>query len=197
MSIRVEVIGEKDATYLLRKGIPDTLSKGLVELVREAARILRDDSKRRMGSGDNGAWAPPSKWIKAKKGARKALAGMQRYIKSRAIRSVGRGAHSAAGIVYFDNPNGGKWNINDHHTGFTRPPSGRFVTIPIRQPSHLGLSPGTSKFRFRSTRPSVVPARKIWPTEAEAIAQIQLPAQMWLSRTISKMAKSGRVHQLY
>lgn len=194
--IRIEVIGEKDASYLLRKGIPDTLSKGLLELVRTCAAILRDDAKKRMGSSDSGSWAPPSKWIKAKKGARKALAGMQRYIKSRAIRSVGRGANSAAGIVYFANPDN-DWNINDHHTGFTRPATGRFVTISLKQPSHLGLRPGTSKFRFRSVKPSVVPARKIWATEAEAISKIELPASMWLSKAISKLAKSSRVVQLY
>lgn len=193
--IRIEVLGDKDATYLLNKGIPSTLSKGLAELVRTCAAILRDDTKKRMGSSDSGSWAPPSKWIKAKKGARKALAGMQRYIKSRAIRSVGAGANSASGIVYFANPDN-DWDINDHHRGFTRGATGRFVTIPIKQPSHLGLRPGTTKFRFRSTRPSVVPARKIWPTEAEAIAQIELPAGMWLSKAISKLAKSNRVVSL-
>ena len=143
-------------------------------LFQTLGRILRDDVVRRMDSRDGGAWKPPSKWIMAKKNVNQVLAGQSRRVNFQSLQDKL--------VIFFASP--GQWTLTQHHDGFTVPPTGDRVTIQLSNPSALALPSSAKAFSFISRRPSVVPARKAWPSEAEALAKVNPAVSIWLTKTL-------------
>lgn len=115
-----------------------------------------------------GKWQPASKWTVAKKGSSKLFAGKQENIRIR--NAPGRGE------VVFVSP--GNWTLTQHQEGFTVPPTGELVTLDLKNPGAVGAK--SSKFSFISRRPSVVPARRMWPTEKKAVATAEPLITRWV-----------------
>lgn len=157
-------------------GLERRIDRALPGLWRQLAVPLKADVKTRLSTADGGRWAKPSRWIKAKKNARKVLTGLTSRIKSRYTPTTLS--------VYFESP--GDWTLTQHHDGFTKPAEGRHVLIPIKNPRPLGLSRGTKWFSFFHRKASVVPARKVWPSEAEAEAIIVPVASAWIAKVLAK-----------
>jgi hypothetical protein len=172
LSITVNTIS---ATRYLN-GLPRRIDRALPGLWRQLATPLKQDVRTRLSSADGGRWAKPSKWIKAKKNSRKVLNGLGSRIRSRYTQR--------ALSIYFDSP--GEWTLTQHHDGFTKLPELRNVTIPIKNPRPLGLSRGTKWFRFYHGKPSVTPARKVWPTEVEAEVIVAPIASRWIVQVLGK-----------
>lgn len=134
------------------------------------ARGFRDHVRKTIATQDGGSWERPSKWTRAKKRQMRALPGQSINIKH-----IFAGRKQAL-VVYQgqSKETGQPISITEHHYGKALPPTGKLVRIPIRAPSALGLTRGITEMWFRSRRPSVVPARKIWPDrpgEAQRIAE--------------------------
>ena len=160
-------------------GLPRRIDRALPGLWRSLAIPFKADVKQRLATEDGGRWAKPSKWIKAKKNSRKVLNGLQSRIRSKYTQQ--------ALNIYFDSP--GEWTLTQHHDGFTKLPELRNVTIPIKNPRPLGLSRGSKWFRFFHGKPSVVPARKVWPSEAEAVAIVTPVASAWIAKTLAHQTR--------
>jgi hypothetical protein len=157
-------------------GMERRIDRALPGLWRQLAMPLKADVRTRLSTADGGRWAKPSKWIRAKKNARKALTGLGSRIRSRYTqRSLS---------IYFESP--GDWTLTQHHDGFTKLPTLGNVTIRIKNPRPLGLSRGTKWFRFFNSRPSVVPARKVWPSEVEAEAIVTPIASQWIAKVLQR-----------
>jgi hypothetical protein len=157
-------------------GMERRIDRALPGLWRQLAIPLKSDVRTRLSTADGGRWAKPSRWIRAKKNARKALTGLGSRIRSRYTQQ--------ALSIYFDSP--GDWTLTQHHDGFTKLPELRQVTIRIKNPRPLGLSSGTKWFRFFHGRPSVVPARKVWPSEQEAVAIVTSIASAWIAKVLQR-----------
>ena len=159
------------------KGIDKALIAERPALFQTLGRLLQDDVRQRMDSRGGGSWAPPSKWILAKKNARSALAGQSSRVRFQVFPDKL--------AIFFASP--GQWTLTQHNDGFTVQPDGSRVTIPLQNPSALSL-PGSAKtFSFLSRRASVVPPRRSWPTEAEALAKIQAPLSVWIRKTVGSV----------
>lgn len=156
------------------KRIDVALKAGMMPLFNESGRALRDFTQKRISTSDGGNWKPVSKWIRAKKNTTKALAGMQSRIKFKSMPTQME--------LYFESP--GNWAISDHDKGFTVGATGKRVTIPLRNPAALGLPSKALSFSFISRRDSVVPARKVWPTDKEAEAILVPIVSRWVRRTL-------------
>lgn len=161
------------------------IDRGWLRLFRQIGPGLRQDVKNRIISEDGGSWESVSKWVRAKKNARKALSGTWKRVKTRTITGVGGGKL----FLFFESP--GDWTLTQHHDGFVNQPTGRRVNIPIVNPRPLNLKAGTSSFSFVDRNSSKVPTRKIWPSENEAIGIIQPKVAPWfvdiINRTKAKL----------
>jgi hypothetical protein len=172
----VYVKNEKAVANLLRT-LPRRISSATPTLFRTMGGLLVRDVRARLSSGDGGKWAPPSKWVKAKRNARKVLVGLGGRIKQRV---VGRSLH-----VYFDSP--GPWTLTQHHQGFVTPPTGERVSFRLKRPSALGLPSSRTSFSFISRRESPTPARKIWPNTAEVVTMIEPTIVPWFNRLLLRI----------
>lgn len=131
---------------------------GRRKVLRKIAARLRDKVKLRFTTQGDGSWAPPSRWITAKTGRRKALIPLRDRIKSRLV-------NDNEAQVYFDAPTS-EWSIEMHDRGFRSPPVvGKRMVIPLRNPAILEAR--GSRIVLRNRRTSVIPARRIWLTPAE------------------------------
>lgn len=139
---------------------PQKIGLELTALIKELTIALRDNVRSNIqtqGQRFDAPWKPSSKWFQAKKGGNsKMFAGQEKNVEA----NVG----PDKGAVAFRGAN--EWDLTKHDKGFTEPPTGEVVTILLREPAALGVS--KSKFTFKSVRPSVVPARRMWPTTAQA-----------------------------
>jgi hypothetical protein len=174
--VTITIRNEKQVRAAL-KGIDKALNAERPALFQTLGRILQDDVRDRMDSRGGGSWAPPSKWILAKKNARVALAGQSRRVRFQTFPDKL--------VVFFDSPK--DWTLTQHNDGFTVQPDGSRVTIPLQNPAALGLSGSAKTFSFISRKPSVVPARRSWPTEAEALSKINAPISMWVRKTVGSV----------
>lgn len=153
-----------------------TLLRESPSLFKVLGRVLRDDVRQRIRTQDGGKWAPLSPWTVARTAKRRPLAGQDRNIKFKVL--------SRRLEVYFDAPS--NWDISKHHRGYTIPADGGYHSIAIKRPSALGLSPGTTRFRFRWSKSGKVPARKIWPTPNEAKRIAEPHIKPWANDVIKK-----------
>jgi hypothetical protein len=164
--------------------IPAQLDDELSHLVRDVLGYLNSQTKfnvTNQGGTFGQRWEAKSKWISAKKGAgAKTLAGMENYIRHNMTSKL-------SGRVAFYSP--GDWTLTQHHRGFTLPASGREETISIRNPSALGLTPGTKAYKFVWRKDSKVPARQIWPTEKQAFDMAGRQLIGWLAIVNSKLVR--------
>lgn len=137
----------------------DAVVYDIVTKYTEEVRRNIETQGRRFGS----PWEPPSKWIAAKKGeGHKILEGADRF-----LTVLGGGLESR---VAFISP--GPWTLTQHHDGFVVPADGQEYTIRLVNPFALGLEAGHANFKFAWKKNSVVPPRKIWPTENEVVQMI-------------------------
>jgi len=155
------------ATEAFLSGLSRDVEQALPSALRDVSIALRENVRRRIVTNDGGTWRPVSKWIRAKKNARKPLAGMQNRVKSRVF-----GSRRAE--VFFESP--GEWTLTQHHEGFNQPQVGPedeylkpFVVLNIVNPRPLSL-PGPGRFAFVPRRQWATPARRIWTSETEAVA---------------------------
>jgi len=176
MAATIYISNEKQVRDALKR-IDKALVAERSTLFNTLGRILQDDVRERMDTRDHGSWAPPSKWILAKKNARSALAGQSRNVRFQTFPDKV--------VIFFTSP--GQWTLSQHHDGFTVQPDGSRVTIPLQNPAPLSLPSSAKTFSFISRRPSVVPARKAWPTEAEAVAKIQTPISLWIRKVVGSV----------
>lgn len=156
-------------------------------LVTRVARMSRDATKKKIVAG---AYQGPSKWIKAKKGSRKALRGMARSVYFRKVTK-----NSA--IVDSRDP---RYTLAQHHYGYTKQAGaggradrvfGSWVVLPLVQPSAL-LPPVTNPFVYNWTvnkRPSVVPARDIIPEESFLVNRAEGIGKVWVVEVINESLK--------
>lgn len=175
------VTNAPEAAAILEK-INSEIAAGYVSLYSGLGRLLQKDVQDRIESQDDGKWAHASKWIQAKKGTdHKILEGAGRYVKYSATKD--------ALTVYGETP--GEWTLSMHHEGFLNESEiehdGR-VTIDIVNPGPLGLSPGATKFSWipKNVTPDKTPARKIWPSEEEAVSIITPVYSRWLQATVNR-----------
>lgn len=134
------------------------VGEGLARLMRQYGQLMVrmvKENIRTQGDTFGSKWRPASKWIVAKKARHSVLL--------EAIPNVKFQAYSGSVRVFFASP--GEWSLTQHHQGFTVPPSGHRETFALRRPSVLGKK--TNTFSFISRKPSVVPARRIWPTDTQ------------------------------
>lgn len=178
--VRITIINDEN----VKRGFSE-IAKSILRkrrsLLLTISRELKMDVKKRIVKQDGGAWDRPSKWTRAKKGRRKALVGTSKFIKHQAIKE--------AAVVFGDIP--GNWTFTQHHFGFRKAPTGKRVFLSLQRPSALNPNPGP-KMSFISTRESVTPARKIWPTVPHAKRITLLAANPWIRKTARRaLAKAG------
>lgn len=174
VAMSIKLVGEArvDAVFKqLRVLVKDHAHKLWMQVGPE----LRDDIINRIETQDAGRWAPASKWVLAKKNTSKALQG-------EGIRMQWNGMGPKMKVF-----SRAKYQMDDHHQGFTVPPSGQRVTIQLKNPSALGLPANAKAFSFLSKRGSDVPARKIWPTEAEVIGIVHPKVEPWIRGLLMKI----------
>lgn len=144
-------------------GMPQKLEDELNNLVLDVLFNLGSAAQinlRSQGAHFGERWVHNSKWIDAKKGrGHRPLHTLAPLIRPTMTSKM-------RGRVAFHSP--GNWTLTQHHQGFTKEAHGREVEINIVDPSPLGLSRGTDKFKFLWKNDSKTPARRIWPTEQQA-----------------------------
>jgi len=144
-------------------------------LFTRIGRRLRDDARRRITTQDNGNYPGLSKWTRARTGRRKALITERKNITFKVIRGNLIVGHQADG----------DWTIEQHEKGFVTPGFTKPVTITLKNPSALKDVTGNS-ITIRGAKASVVPARRVFATEAEAGVIIQDEADKWLRDIIRR-----------
>jgi len=147
-------------------------------LFNRIGRGLRDDARRRITTQDGGNYAPLSKWTRARTGRRKALVTEKKNIGFKMIGGRLLIGHTATG-----------WNISMHEKGFITPGfKGRTVTIPLRNPSALKNVKGNT-ITIRGAKASIVPARRVFPNENEAVTIIKPIINDWLNKIVKRAAR--------
>lgn len=170
----------------------DQIEKALNQLGRDIRRrrtlmsrigkSVRDDVRTRIRTQNNGTWAKPGKWIKAKKDARKALSGTAKFVRSKSTKDRAE--------IFGAMPSG--WTFTQHDRGFTRAPSGQRVTLSLKKPSALGLPSNQNTFSFVDTKPSTTPARKIWSEDFQVKLIVEKVGRQWLREVARKaLSKAG------
>ena len=164
------------------------------KLVTNVAMMSRDATKKKIVAG---AYQGPSKWIKAKKGSRKALRGMARSVYFRKV-------SKNAAIIDSRDP---RYNLAQHHYGYTKQAGvggradrvfGDWVIMPLRNSTALrGVKGGgqggfSNIFMFKWTknkRPSVVPARDIIPEESFLVNRTEGISKVWVVKVVNESLK--------
>jgi len=174
-------------TTIVITGVPETkagmrkLKRALSKtnpLFNRIGRSLRDDARKRITTQDNGAYDKLSKWTRARTGRRKALITERKNISFQMIGSRLIIGHTATG-----------WDITMHERGFVTPGfTGKTVTIPLKNPTALRNIQGNS-ITIRGAKPSVVPARRVFSTESEALAIIENEAEAWVRKIVQRVRR--------
>lgn len=188
MEVIVSGVAEAKAFF---NAVRERIASELPTLFRSLGDVLVADVKQRIITSDGGAWAPASKWLRAKSGQSKVLLGMEKYVRFR----LSRGNLKILG-------KGGLWTLTQHHEGFVNQLAGaseKFdidgrVLIPIKDAEPLGLYAEMRRGRMGGQRAQVfafvpkragrTPARKVWTGGEEAAAMCQPIASRWLERIV-------------
>jgi hypothetical protein len=135
-------------------------------LMRRLSFNLRDYVRETMQmQGRKRPWAPLAQFTMLRTGRRKPLTTLVRHIKSEYTPTTLR--------VFFENPKGEDWTIEQHHKGFIIPPRvGRqgFYTARAHTPMF-----------FMTSRGAKVPAREIIPTRREVDSVISAAVTDWVN----------------
>lgn len=164
---------ETQALRRAMKILDDSFGKrGRNLLMSRIARELRDRTRKRITSQGEGTWAPLSKWTQARTGRRKALVTLRKNVKAR------WNADEAA--IYFE-PVSNKWDLTDHHRGFTSPAvNGKRMSWNLVRPTAIGLR--QNKISIMSRKASVIPARDVWSTDRKT--------KIWVNTQINKYTQA-------
>ena len=170
------------------------LAKRQGKLTTNVARMSRDATKKKIVRG---AYQGPSKWIKAKKGSRKALRGMARSVYFRKI-------SKKEAFVDARDP---RYNLAQHYYGYTKQAGvggredrvfGDWVIMPLKQPSALKRVKAEGKGGFsnifmykwtKNKRPSVVPGRDIIPKESFLVSRTEGISKVWAVAVVNASLK--------
>jgi hypothetical protein len=171
VAINIFVVGDKAAERMPRE-IMKQLRSQQGRLVTQAGRIARDRTRAKIIAGN---FEEPSKWIKAKKNARKALVGVAQKV------GIIRKSRSQV-IIDTRDP---RYSLAQHHEGYTLPADGQTYTLDLKRPTALD-PPHRNPFRFKWVKASVVPARDILPTEEELQPEIDRAGKKFLRDVIVK-----------
>lgn len=152
-----------------------SMRKVLRELKRKspvygkAAKHMRDYVRATITmQGRKRKYAPLGKWQSAKTGRRKALITLRPNIKSR--------YDNTKGEVYYNQTQSG-WHIDMHHTGFTSPAVvGKRMVVPSRGGGVLAA--------FHNRKASKIPAREVWPTQAEVNKEVGIIFKDWVEKNV-------------
>jgi hypothetical protein len=110
-------------------------------------------------------YEPLAPMTRLRTGRRNALTTLQSAIKS---------SYTATTVqVYFDNPKGESWTIEQHHKGFYVPPK-------VGRQGFYAARTGAPVF-FMSSRGHKVPAREVIPTKAEINSVISVAVTNWVA----------------
>jgi hypothetical protein len=192
VTVNVELINGQEVIDFFTN-LPVQIDAQRGTLFRSLGDALVNDVKDRIRTSNNGAWAPASKWLKAKTGQSKVLLGAEKYVRAQitkdSLKIVGKSS---------------KWTLTQHHLGFENKlldPSepidshGR-VVIKIKDPRVLNLYvemrrkrdgttvPRATVFAFAPKKPGRTPARQIWPTEMRANVIANPIASRWFAKVI-------------
>ncbi len=144
-------------------------------LFNRIGRGLRDDARRRITTQDGGKYPPLSKWTRARTGRRKAFVTEKKNISFKMIGSSLLIGHTATG-----------WSLSMHEKGFVTPGfSGKAVVIPLKNPAAL-RNVKTRFMTIRGAKASVVPARRVFPNQIEAVAIIKPIFEDWLDKILKR-----------
>lgn len=173
----IVLTGVKETKSAVRK-IRRQMSK-TGPLYTRIGRALRDDARKRITTQDNGNYDPLSKWTRARTGRRKALITERQNISFKVI----------GGTLIIGHTAKGNWNIQMHERGFVTPGfSGKAVTIPLKNPNALKDVKGNS-ITIRGAKASVVPARRVFATQAEAEVIARSHAERWLADIVKRNSR--------
>lgn len=151
-------------------------------LMSRIGKNVRDDVRNRIRTQNQGTWAKPGKWIKAKKDARKALSGTAKFVRSKSTKDRAE--------IFGAMP--GTWTLTQHDRGFTRTPSGRRVTLNLKRPGALNLPSSRKMISFIDRKVTSTPARKIWSEDFKVKLIVEKEGRKWLREVARKaMAKAG------
>lgn len=162
LEIRTNVAEIADNLRRIADGLGADLS-ALMDEVMQKALVDTQENIRSQGRLFGAPWEPPSKWIIAKKGhGYKILEGQEKN-----LRILGSGLDQQ---LVFQSPV--LWTLTSHNDGFRVLADLQEYGIPISAPDALSLPAGSTSFKFRWGRDSVVPARKIWMDENDALTMV-------------------------
>jgi hypothetical protein len=154
------------------------------ELFLQLGTAFVDDITKRITTQDDGHWASPSKWVRAKKNTDRALAGIEKYLHSKATNSNLQ--------VYAQTD--GEWSFTQHDQGFENIENnqqGDRIVIDVVNPGPLGL-PAAGEFSWIPHNGSGrTPARKIWPTAEDARAIANPIFSRWVEAQINKLGAAA------
>ena len=139
--------------------------------LNKIGRLVRDYSRDKITTQDNGKWEKLSKWSQAKTGRRKALITLRGGIVYRKI---------ANGVEVYDKDP--RQLLAKHSRGYTNPPGSGRVFIPLKNPGKLSPGPNlTSRGIFiRRWVPGTVPRRNVWGTREERDRIIMPIIRQWV-----------------
>jgi len=142
--------------------------------LRRVGRALRDDARLRITTQDGGTYAPLSKWTKAKTGRRKALITERKNIQFKLT----------AGAIQVGHEGSAGWELTSHEKGFTLP--GMPETFTLKRPNFLAPGPNLKgdQVTVFGKKPSKVPARRVFPTRAEANVILVREAEKWINNIL-------------
>ncbi len=194
VEVQVKIVNEEKIEAMF-KSLGTSINEKLPLLYNAVGPALVTNIRRRIQSQDGGKWQPASKWLRAKSGQSQVLKGAERYVNYRI---------AAKGLEVLGK--GGKWTLTQHHEGFEnkladpsepRDGHGRVIlTIKDAAPLHLyqefrrrrnGQRVGVkTTFAFVPQKPGHTPARKIWPTQAEAQRIVDPLSSRWLTKLVQE-----------
>lgn len=181
MTVRITIINDDQTEKALEQLGKDIRSRRRT-LMSRIGQSVRDDVRARIRTQNNGTWAKPGKWIKAKKDARKALSGTGKFVRSKSTKDRAE--------VFGAMP--GDWTFTQHDRGFTRAPSGQRVTLNLKRPGALNLPSNQKTISFVDKKPSTTPGRKIWSEEFQVKLIIEKEGRKWIREVARKaLAKAG------
>jgi hypothetical protein len=155
-------------------------------LLTALGRDLMENTQRRIKTANDGTWAPPSKWVQAKKGVNQALVGTEKYVKFRVLRDNLE--------LYADIP--GNWTFEQHEKGFKNVPFDKTEERDEHGRVHLELAnPSALNYRFKvfafvPRRAGTVPPRQVWPNNKQTSDVVIPIASRWLKIAVEKAGGS-------
>lgn len=192
LAVSIKIVGVNATKRQLRALMKDfdPTSTRIRSLWHSIGKVQRDQIKSRMTSqGDaiSGNWPALSKWTKARKGTK---SGRKSALISERPRITYR-LRTTGGVEIGYQTRDPRWNLSMHHTGYTKPPEGRRVLVPLKSPKWIGLPDSRTSITFVDKKPKVVPARNVWGTIGYAVKLASPLIKFWVAETIRRRVKGA------